>query len=202
MRQPPCSVLVIAVALVLTGCSEESQERATEQSTTATSPAASAGPSLTPAPPSTVPPGKPGTPRGGVVKGVLPTNASSVANAYAVTVYTQDTRLDASPNDAARRARGWMTPDLARSYATGLPGSGGEPWRQLAAAGGYTKVSATEVDARQENDLRVGRDVLVTVNRLRGNDQPLGAPDTVLVSMVLVRESPAAPWRVLKVDLS
>lgn len=202
MKQARFSTIVVAGALVLAGCSDQGQEREPEQSTTASSPTAPAGPSRTPAPPSTVPPGKAGAPRGGVVKGVLLQNASSVANAYAVTVYTQDTRLDASPNDAARRARGWMTPDLARSYATGLPGSGGEPWRQLAAAGGYTKVSATEVDARQENGLRVGRDVLVTVNRLRGNGQPLGPPDTVLVSMVLVRDSQTAPWQVLKVDLS
>lgn len=57
-------------------------------------------------------------------------------------LFEWDTRLDRSPQDAARRASAWMTPALAARQAV-VTGGGGLAWSQLAVVDGYTTAAAT-----------------------------------------------------------
>ncbi len=99
--------------------------------------------------------GRGGTPRGAraapgttaptgpsSVEGGAAADPSGVAAAASQALFVWDTRLDRSPQDAARRVAVWMTPVLAARQDV-VTGGGGVAWAQLAAADGYTTASTT-----------------------------------------------------------
>lgn len=158
-----------------------------------------------PAGPTRVPVGPSGSPRAKIPKPakVDGHNAAAVAHAYTVTAWSWDTRLDESPNDAARRATRWMSKDLAAAFATPLPGDGGAAWRHLAAVKGYTSVHAVQVaDAGSHSGYRAVVPERVTLTRHRRGGKRLGTPDTFLVLVTLVRETKRQPWRVSTTKVS
>lgn len=138
----------VAVAASCAGCAGTAapSPTAATHTTAATVASSASGSGSRAAPPVTtaanaVPAGARGTPRGGVVTGVRRSDPSSVADAVAATVFGWDTRIDHSPQDAARRAVGWMTPQLAARTRAAATAGGGAAWDALAAHHGWTSTT-------------------------------------------------------------
>lgn len=149
-RELRTTTLLLIGAVALSGCGhhDRDQSAATPSATVVASTPATGGAGWTPvnlgtAAPNQVPMGRAGTPRGGVQHPAM-SDPAAVARAVAITQATWDTQLDQSPQDAARRAAGWMTPALAHKTRTARTAGGGSWWEQLAAAKGWTTATATE----------------------------------------------------------
>lgn len=186
-----------AAVLLLAGCSA-SQPASTHTSTAAAS--SSTTSVALPAGPTAVPIGRRGTPRGPK----LPTsqtvnghNASAVAHAYAVVANTSDPRIDKSPNDGARRAAVWLTPDLAAAIRKPLPGDGGSSWAQLVATHGYTTATAIEMTNEEPGSPdRVTRYELVTITTHDRRGKATGQPQRFTLTITLTRQDNRSPWRI------
>lgn len=192
-----------ALLVVMTGCGAPEQE--TAATTVRSSPAVSSTTTRAvqtptgPAGASTVATGKAGKPRGQGFDPakVDPKNATTVAQAFAVTSYTVDTRLDASPNDGPRRGLVWVTARLRAALARPLPGDGGAPWRALVAADGFTRVSVLEEEAEvAETGNSTSRREHLTVTSFDGRGKQIGQSETFVVVYDLTRPGPGQAWSV------
>ncbi|WP_346008609.1 hypothetical protein [Janibacter terrae] len=164
-------------------------------STTAPSSAPTAAEGRATTPPSTAK----GTPRGHLPKpgSVDERNAAAVAAAYLQTTETIDTDVDTSRSDAQRRAARWLTPDLAREVAKGLPGGAG--WAQLTKKGAWTKAAVTDVTPSggdPTKGLTTDRVLQVEVTTYGRSRKPLGDAVTTTTAVTLRRASESKPWRV------
>lgn len=166
-----------------------------------TSPSTSSSPATT----ETVHPRKPssttttsGPPRGGLVspKKVKDTDAGEVADAYVRSVFTFDTRSDASLEDAQRRATRWMAPDLAAPLSDegGAAPSDANGWQRLAGDDTWTKVSTKDVSAADPTK-GVATERLLEVT-ITTNTKGKPAKEKTTVSLTLERASESEPWRV------
>lgn len=88
---------------------------------------------------------------GGTPAGPLPrpsdiddADPDQVAIAAVIALYTVDSRTDASPTDAYRRAAPWLTAELAADLAA-VPPAGGADWLNIAAHRGYTTVTSPTI---------------------------------------------------------
>ena len=72
------------------------------------------------------------------------TSPNAVAIAVVTTINRHDTAADASPQDALRRARAWLTPTLLAD-SLDVPQRGDAQWTTLAAHHGYTVVDHVEL---------------------------------------------------------
>lgn len=123
--------------------------------------------------------------------------ATTVAQAFAVTSYTLDPRLDVSPNDGPRRGLQWVTPSLRSSLSQPLPGSGGAPWKALVDADGYTTVAVSEEEPEGvDGATSTARQEYVTVTRWDARKKQLGQPKTFVVTYTLTRPKPGAAWSI------
>lgn len=206
-RMPVVVPVVVAgcvAAVVLSGCgAPEGPTTATaptNSSTTAGLVTSTTRPTQTPTAPagaSAVATGKSGRPRGlsfDAAK-VDVKSATNVAQAFAVTSYTLDARLDMSPNDGPRRGLGWVSPRLRAALAGPLPGDGGAPWRALVAADGFTRVSVVEEEAEVvESGNSTSRREHLTVTSLDGRGKQIGQPERFVVIYDLVRAGSGQSW--------
>lgn len=165
----------------------------TSSTTSSSAPTATEGRATTP--PSTAK----GTPRGPLPRpgSVDERNAAAVATAYLQTTETIDTKVDTSRSDAQRRAARWLTPDLAREVANGLPGGAG--WAQLAKKSAWTKATVTDVTPSggdPTQGLTADRVLQVEVTTYGRGRKPLGDPVSTTTAVTLQRASESKPWRV------
>jgi len=181
----------VAVAAGCAGCTgAAAPSPAAATSAAISAPAASAaGSRVAPpvaAPANAVPAGTRGTPRGGIVTSVRRGDPTSVADAVAATAFRWDTRIDRSPQDAARRAVGWMTPQEAARTTAAATSGGGAAWAALAAHHGWTSTTVrgdTELPAPTTNT-GAARRVVVTVTAHTGDRTRLpGQSWLVLVTL-------------------
>lgn len=175
------------------GSVSESQRPTSSTTTSSSSPTATAGRATTP------PSSAKGGPRGPLPKpgSVDESNAAAVAAAYVQTVETVDTKVDASRSDAQRRAARWLTPDLAREVAGGLPGGAG--WNELTKRSAWTKASVTDVTPSggdPTKGLTADRVLQVEVTTYGRGAKRLGKPVTSTTAVTLQRASDSKPWRV------
>lgn len=175
------------------GSASESQSPTSSTTTPSSSPTATAGRATTP------PSSAKGGPRGPLPKpgSVDESNAAAVAAAYVQTVETLDTKVDASRSDAQRRAARWLTPDLARDVARGLPGGAG--WDELVKQSAWTKVRVTDVTPSggdPTQGLTADRLLQVETTTYGRGGKRLGKPVTTTTAVTLQRASDSKPWRV------
>lgn len=202
---------VLAVALLTTGCGTSSAPPAptstaapttsssSPRGTTAAKTSTTASATSTEGRPTAKPAKGTGTPRGPLPKtdSVNDRNAAAVAAAYVQTVETIDTRIDNSRSDAQRRAAHWLTPDLAKEVAKGLPGGAG--WAALAKKSAWTKATVTDVTpsgADPTKGLTADRVVQVEVTTYGRSRKPIGKPTTSTMTVALQRTTESKPWRV------
>jgi len=147
-----------------------------------------------------VPTGKAGSPRGGVTEpaSINGSDPDAIATAFAAVAYRYDTRLDASPMDATRRGKPWLTPAYAAQVSQPLPGGGGADWNALAAHDGYTTATVAtghDVGAPSDDATHADRQRVVTVTYHGSGGW--AAPEqihTLFISMN--RPDPSAPWQI------
>lgn len=194
----------VAALLALCGCESSGPPPTVTVTADSSRDSIESGSPTTPAQsdPKPVAKGRAGAARGGAVGAVDAKNASSVARAYAMTVYAHDTRLDRSPNDAARRARRWMTPQLASVYDKPMPGGGDADWQELVRRGGFTRSKVVEVEASNSGALRATRVLRITTTSFDRNRRVFGVPEAGQLEVTLVRESRGAGWLVLGQELA
>ncbi|GEM_PF-6585424 len=192
-----------AVAVLLAGCAVERPSVPAETSSSSsprsagtTSPRSSSTALLTA--PNAVPSGRTGFPRGGEVRGVKDDDPESVAAAVAQTTFRYDTAFDASPQDAARRAARWMTPEAA-ARVSALTAGGGAWWLTLSANHGWTSTTVrpdTEPPPPVSN-ASTARRVFVTVTAHAANGATL--PGQAWVVVVALSQAPDGRWRASQV---
>lgn len=196
------AVSCCALLVVMTGCGTPEQETAAttvSSSTTSSTTTRAAQTPTGPAGASTVATGKAGKPRG---QGFDPAkvdrkSATNVAQAFAVTSYTVDTRLDASPNDGPRRGLVWTSARLRAALARPLPGDGGATWRALVTADGFTRVSVLEEEQEvAETGNSTSRREHLTVTSYDGRGKQIGQPETFVVVYDLTRPGPGQAWSI------
>lgn len=150
----------------------------------------------------TAPTGRKGTPRGGLVdpKTVDETSASDVAQAYARTAWTIDTRIDKSHADAQRRAQPWLDAQLAKELTQPLPiGTG---WADLVKTKAWTTAKTEDVspDGSAPTGLTATRVIQTTVTTKTASGKTIGKPEAITVLLDLTRTSDDKPWRVTKIS--
>ncbi len=180
-RRRTVAALTVALAAVVGGCADHSnQSRPTvtvpatlaAQSPTPTSPARA----FTPAP---IPTGRPGMPAGGLPPpSTITSSDPDVAAVAALTAYYgADTALDLSPADTHRRALPWTTGQLAAAITADRPiAAPGATWNTWAAHRAYTTVTATRAyddGAPAETPTTAYRQYVITVT-LHGRDRWTG----------------------------
>lgn len=201
-RGVAAAAISVAAVAGVSGCAGARQTAARSSSPTSTPvvTSSSSAPTATgPAGAASIPIGSAGSPRGPIpaASSVKGRNASAVARAYVITAWSQDTRIDRSPNDAVRRAKRWMTPRLAAVYATPLPGAGGADWSALRAADGYTTVKVVEMpNENGGSTTRTQRFENVTVTEHDKSGAVIAEPDQFVATLTLTRPAAASPWRV------
>ncbi|WP_068255618.1 hypothetical protein [Janibacter corallicola] len=124
-------------------------------------------------------------------------NAAAVANAYARTAYTFDTSIDASANDAQRRAARWLTEDLADSLEEDLPATTG--WDRLKKQGAWAEVTVTDVTpdgSDPRNGTTTSRLQQVKITTRDKDGKRIGSHQTLTLDLSLTRDDPNDPWRI------
>lgn len=184
--------LACAVALTLSGCSSGSAADPARESSP--SPSSSPTAATSRSVPNAVPSGRPGAPRGGRPPRPAPDDADAVGQAAVETLWTWDTDLDYSPQDAWRRAGVLLSSD-ARARLAVQTGGWGAQWNELASRRGWTSAAAALVPDLEVPDTATGRGRLyrVTVSPHSGDGSSL-TPFTVQVAVSLVLED--GGWRV------
>ncbi|GAA2110938.1 hypothetical protein GCM10009802_08330 [Streptomyces synnematoformans] len=211
-QRPPAAAAVLAVAVLLTGCSLADDDQAPEPEPTTASPAPSgAGPYEEPADPTpaqTLPKGEDGTPHGGIPHpdDVDEHDASAVSEGALTAMFTYDTTIDASRNDAGRRAAeaGWCTEEYARQLrAAAARSAPGADWATWAEHRAYTTVKLTAADEAgrpADTPTTAYRQWNITVTPHGRNDWK-GQPQHSTVFAELQRADPDAPWRLAAISI-
>ncbi|WP_191563320.1 hypothetical protein [Janibacter melonis] len=211
MTRPRAAITRAAAALLLTACGDDpapvAQTSAAAPSTSSTAPRGGPSSSTTstaaePEGRPTAPKGTPGRPRGGVVdpRDVDDAKASEVAQAYARTTSTIDTRIDRSYSDAQRRATRWLDPKIAKELEQDLPAD--PSWSQLAKDQAWTTARTQDVspDGSAPTGLNASRVIEVTVTTKGAGGKSIGKPDTVTMLVDLARAGTTKPWLVTAVS--
>lgn len=168
------AAVLALVTVAATGCSSYDAANPAGSTPTASAPSPAPSSALSPAAvssasvslgtgaPNVVPVGRPGTPRGGAQHPNVH-QPGSVAAAVAMTVWSWDTDLDYSPQDAARRAAQWMTAPLAQRTRTARTGGGDSTWQAVAAGHGWTTATASEYAPLEQYRSQATVALLVTI---------------------------------------
>ncbi|MFG1626262.1 hypothetical protein [Kribbella sp. NPDC049227] len=162
--------MAVALVLLTGGCGGNESQHTDPTPTAAQSTGTPGTPSTTPVTPEPIPPGNPtetpadGLPRPSQVNGL---DASVVAATVAAITYRYDTAIDHSPSDAQRRAKPWLTAELARLLELGpaaAPGAEWSSWAQHHAYTTSTAADATEDGAPPDSATRADRTIAVTMH--------------------------------------
>lgn len=155
-----------------------------------------------------LPSGKSGEPQGGVPSpgSVDGTNATAVSRAALTVLATYDTAIDASRNDAGRRAAdaGWCTAtyagQLREAVSRSLPGADWETWASHRA---YTKPRLTETEEAgrpSDTDTTAYRQWTITLTPT-GRDGWTGSEEAHVAYAELTRTAASQPWRLNAVTI-
>lgn len=151
------------------------------------------------------PTGKAGTPRGQVVApaSVKTGTPDQVARAFATTLWTWDTKIDTSPNDAGRRAAALASPTYSKALTSARSKAGpGSEWLQMSSHSGFTKITDSTLgglgEAPPDTATAAARAVTVKGSFLGDKkwSSPLG-PHTLLVYM----EKTSGRWNVTRTQV-
>lgn len=208
MTSPNRVAALSALCLALAACGGDDPAPVSptdDESGTYSSSSSTSTSTRSPAPPKTVHPHDPsstttssGPPRGGLVSPskVTDTDAGEVADAYVRTIFTFDTRSDASLEDAQRRAKRWMTPDLAAPLASedSAAPSDANGWQRLAGDDTWTKVTTKDVSVADPTKGIATERLLEVTTTTNTKGKP--AKEKTTVSLTLERETESAAWRV------
>ncbi|MFK0294850.1 hypothetical protein ACIQU6_30860 [Streptomyces sp. NPDC090442] len=217
MTRPPAPLPVLrrgalvltaaAAAVALSACSSSSSgDDAAHPGPTPSRPAAT-GTGPYPEPPGTavspMPSGKEGMPHGGIPSpgDVDQGDATAVAHAAITAMWTVDTTIDTTMQDAITRAvkARWCTPAYGRQLAEHQPHTGpGAAWIQWAQHRAYTTVSikATDDAGRPADTATTAyRQMSITITP-HGRDTWTGQPETHAAYAVLTRAAAGQPWRI------
>ncbi|MFE3205304.1 hypothetical protein [Embleya sp. NPDC059237] len=150
--------------------------------------------------------GRTGTPAASLpaVSNVDGGDATAVARAAVVTMWTVDTAIDATQWDAAQRAAPFLTPAYAESLRISpqVAGPGGT-WLTWAQHKAVTRVVATSADDSgkpPDTDTKALHAFMVTITASGGNGWT-GPPVIATAFVSLERASAAQPWKVSSVRL-
>lgn len=201
------STLLLLPLLALAACSTDQDPQTppttpTPPGSTATAtPAPPAQPDLSTWTPEPAPSGAAGDPRGLDLDpdDVDLHDPMQVAEAFAVTMLTPDTRIDRSPADLSRRAARWASDEYAEQLRADRPAGGGAEWVALGEREGYLSVTlhthpAVEAGLVEPTPNQLAAEVPI-LGTLTAHDADLPEREvTALVS--LHRTDPDAPWRV------
>ncbi|GGX36651.1 hypothetical protein [Streptomyces chryseus] len=199
--------LAASAALLLVGCTADERSDETDPA-----PPRSVAPTVPDEPPTptaaaTRPPGKPGQPKGGIPTpgDVDQADATEVSRAALTAMWTYDTAIDNSRNDAGRRvaAAGWCTAAYADQLRDAAARSGpGSDWGQWAKHRAYTTVTLQRTE-----DAGRPRDTPTTAYRQwtltltpHGRDGWKGKPETSTAFVELTRSDGKA-WRLAAVSV-
>lgn len=212
------STAAALAALLLASCSGSDSTPDTEAETSATTDSAgatdtpdrdqhtgitnTAGPDMStwtaPVPPT----GEEGQPRGLTITAaeVDAHDVDQVAEAFALTMLTPDSRLDVSPSDVTRRAAQWAEPSYAEALSASRPSGGGADWLALHANDGYWSAELTPTPALangaldvEPTDLTAERPYIATRTP---HDVEQATEESFGVVVYLSRTSPGEPWAV------
>lgn len=152
------------------------------------------------------PVGKSGKPRGQTVaptSAVAGTTPDQVAQVFSRTLWTWDSAIDTSPNDAGRRAVSLAAPAYAKALAAARSKtSPGAEWAQMASHRGFTKITTATLgglgEAPADSATTAARAVTIQGSYLGTHkwSSPLG-PHTLLVYM----EKNSGQWRVTRTEV-
>lgn len=205
--RPRITALIAASTVLLTSCSQT--EPSASHDTAGSTPTTTASPRTSPpteTSPEPVPTGRKGTPKAGAINPhqVSGRDATAVAIAAVTTMYRQDTALDNSPADAARRATPWMTPSYAKAVSQPRPGGGGAQWLRWNRHRAYTTATvrpAGDYGAPTGTPTRTYRQLAVTVTP-RGRDGWHGQQTHLAAFVSLSRPDRHSPWRISGVRIA
>lgn len=196
----------IAIAAGVSGCASTAKPAASSTVTVTrnATPARTATPVVPPSLAGTMPAGKAGTPRGGVLNlaDVDQSNASAVAIAAMRASLGVDTRIDATRFDAQRRSAPLLAPKLAALSRGPAGGNGGidATWTQLAAHHGYSAVTATSTPQEgQPADTPTTAVRSLTVRVISHGDRGWTSKGTPALWIVTLTREPVG-WRVANVQ--
>ena len=154
----------------------------------------------TPVPQDEVPsPTSPAVSRCRIPAGVDSSDADAVADAAAAVVACHDTRSDASPLDAIRRARTWLAPTL-------VPDPGAQTrtdaaWDTWSKANAWTPATVERIDLQQTPDYASGAVSLARQTNATptGSDGRRVGPD-VKAQWILTLEKRGSAWTVTSIE--
>ncbi|WP_125264877.1 hypothetical protein [Streptomyces alboflavus] len=157
---------------------------------------------------SPLPPGASGTPRGGIPApdDVDERDATAVSRAAVTVLFTYDTRMDTSSNDAGRRLAdaGWCTDayanQLREATSRSAPGAQWATWSRHRAYTKATARSADEAGKPEDSPTAAYRQWNVTVTP-HGRDGWKGRAEMTTAYVELTRTAPRTPWRVNTITL-
>ncbi|MFH8350466.1 hypothetical protein [Streptomyces sp. NPDC018045] len=207
MRRHLPAALCAAAVLALAGCSAGTDPggRADPAPHPSTPPATGTGPYPEPArtaPAAPVPRGASGTPKAPAPApgDIDRQDADAVARGALTAMWTSDTALDTSPQDAiARAARaGWCTPAYAAQLTSHTPRAApGAQWAEWARHRAHTTVKAAataEAGRPADTPTTAYRQYTLTITP-HGRDNWSGTPVTVTVFAELTRTAAGQPWQ-------
>ncbi|WP_406517560.1 hypothetical protein [Streptomyces sp. NBC_00134] len=198
-RRMAVGVAAAATALVLSGCSafgdggSDDAPPKKPASSVAPDPSGEAEP---------LPPGKSGEPHGGIPSpaDVDQTDATAVSEAALTGMFTYDTAIDTSRNDAGRRiaAAGWCTAtyaaELKEAATRSAPGTGWTLWDRHQAYTTATLQQTEEAGKPADTDTDALRQWTITITPT-GRDGWKGAAESRTAYVELIRPAAGKPWR-------
>ncbi|SEF16491.1 hypothetical protein SAMN05428942_7289 [Streptomyces sp. 2112.2] len=207
MTRHTLAAVTVVAALALSACSvdgaqDDNAHPASPDRPTATGTGPYPDPAESAADASPLPAGKSGQPHGGIPSpgDVRQTDATEVTRGALTAMWTSDTTLDTTQQDATRRAAraGWLTPTYAAQLTKYQPHAApGAEWAQWSRHRAYTTVHVQDTpDAGQpgDTDTTAYRQITLTVTP-HGRDKWTGQPATYAVFVVLSRADKGRPWR-------
>jgi len=218
-RRTAVTALALALSLAVPGCGAgiggDDDNSDLKRGDASASPPSSApagttdstGKSSSPSPSSSTPDSK-ATPKGGVPEpgDVDQKNADEVGKGALTAMWTYDTAVDSSPQDASVRAAdaGWLTGSYSRQLrehsSRPAPGAQWQKWSQHRAYA-TVELARTEDAGKPDDTGTVAWRQWTLTTTLHGRDGWTQTPITALAYVHLVRTATDKPWRVSEVTV-
>ncbi|MEU1132622.1 hypothetical protein ABZ383_22635 [Streptomyces sp. NPDC005900] len=201
-RHLAAAVACVSAGILVLGCGH-ADETPDDAAPPRPSPSTTAGRA-----PEPLPAGRTGTPHGGIRSpdSVDQADPTAVSRAALIVMFSYDTALDTSHNDAARRAAdaGWCTPEYAAELraASAYSGPGAEwtRWAQHRAYGVPKLTAVREAGQPRDTATNAYRQWIVSVTPT-GRDKWRGRPHVTTAYAHLTRPATGKPWRLATVTI-
>lgn len=202
-RHATAAVACLVAGILASGCGVFSDDSPDDPA-----PPKPASPTAASGAPKTLPPGRTGTPHGGIQspRSVDQDDPTAVSRAALTVMFRYDTTMDTSRNDAARRAAeaGWCTPEYAAELrdAAAFSGPGAEwaTWAQHRAYAVPKLTAVREAGQPTDTDTDAYRQWVVSITPT-GRDKWKGKPEVSTAFVHLTRPATGKPWRLAAVTI-